>query len=102
MWVGLESCRGIDIRALERLVEAGVAKLGQRRWDEVPVSMSSQVRILPSALFNQDENLAHVSVRKVRVLPSASFSKKAWRKPAKPPGFEWQPIIILVSISSGY
>jgi hypothetical protein len=32
------------------LVEAGVAKLGQRRWDEVPVSMSSQVRILPSAL----------------------------------------------------
>ena len=51
MWVGLESCRGIDIRALERLVEAGVAKLGQRRWDEVPVSMSSQVRILPSASF---------------------------------------------------
>ena len=75
MWVGLESCRGIDIRALERLVEAGVAKLGQRRWDEVPVSMSSQVRILPSALFNQDENLAHVSVRKVRLLPSALFNQ---------------------------
>ena len=80
MWVGLESCRGIDIRALERLVEAGVAKLGQRRWDEVPVSMSSQVRILPSALFNQDENLAHVSVRKVSILPSTSFSKKGMVK----------------------
>ena len=26
---------------------AGVAQLGQRRWDEVPVSTSSQVRILP-------------------------------------------------------
>ena len=32
------------------LVEAGVAKLGQRRWDEVPVLNGSQVRILPSAL----------------------------------------------------
>ena len=28
---------------------AGVAQLGQRRWDEVPVRNGSQVRILPSA-----------------------------------------------------
>ena len=40
-----------DIRALGGEVAAGVAKLGQRRWDEVPVSMSSQVQILPSALI---------------------------------------------------
>ena len=40
-----------DIRGLGGEVAAGVAKLGQRRWDEVPVSMSSQVRILPSAPF---------------------------------------------------
>ena len=33
-----------------RWFEAGVAKLGQRRWDEVPVLNGSQVRILPSAL----------------------------------------------------
>ena len=38
-----------DIRGLGGEVAAGVAKLGQRRWDEVPVSMSSQVQILPSA-----------------------------------------------------
>ena len=28
---------------------AEVAKLGQRRWDEVPVLNGSQVQILPSA-----------------------------------------------------
>ena len=28
---------------------AGVAQLGQRRWDEVPVRNGAQVRILPSA-----------------------------------------------------
>ena len=28
---------------------AGVAQLGQRRWDEVPVRNGSQVRILPPA-----------------------------------------------------
>ena len=28
---------------------AEVAKLGQRRWDEVPVLSGSQVQILPSA-----------------------------------------------------
>ena len=31
---------------------AGVAKLGQRRWDEVPVLSGSQVQILPSAPLN--------------------------------------------------
>ena len=31
---------------------AGVAQLGQRRWDEVPVRNGSQVRILPPALFD--------------------------------------------------
>ena len=30
-------------------IAAGVAQLGQRRWDEVPVRNGSQVRILPSA-----------------------------------------------------
>ena len=35
---------------VKRLPEAGVAKLGQRRWDEVPVLNGSQVQILPSAL----------------------------------------------------
>ena len=30
---------------------AGVAQLGQRRWDEVPVRNGSQVRILPSAPY---------------------------------------------------
>ena len=42
-----------DIRALGGELAAGVAKLGQRRWDEVPVSMSSQVQILPSAPKNE-------------------------------------------------
>ena len=33
---------------------AEVAKLGQRRWDEVPVLNGSQVQILPSApIFTQ-------------------------------------------------
>ena len=41
--------RLVDIFVRGRRFEAGVAKLGQRRWDEVPVSMSSQVQILPSA-----------------------------------------------------
>ena len=31
---------------------AEVAKLGQRRWDEVPVLNGSQVQILPSAPFH--------------------------------------------------
>ena len=31
-------------------IAAGVAQLGQRRWDEVPVRNGSQVRILPPAL----------------------------------------------------
>ena len=34
---------------LARWITAGVAKLGQRRWDEVPVLNGSQVRILPPA-----------------------------------------------------
>ena len=34
---------------LARWTTAGVAKLGQRRWDEVPVLNGSQVRILPPA-----------------------------------------------------
>ena len=33
-------------------IAAGVAQLGQRRWDEVPVRNGSQVRILPPAPFN--------------------------------------------------
>ena len=33
-------------------IAAGVAQLGQRRWDEVPVRNGSQVRILPPALFH--------------------------------------------------
>ena len=32
------------------ITHAGVAQLGQRRWDEVPVHIGSQVQILPSAL----------------------------------------------------
>ena len=52
--------RVIDIHASCGAVEAGVAKLGQRRWDEVPVSMSSQVRILPSALQHQNHPLVMV------------------------------------------
>ena len=56
--------RGVDIRELRARVGAGVAQLGQRRWDEVPVRNGSQVRILPPALltinFNarQDESRA--------------------------------------------
>ena len=42
--------RGVDIRELRARVGAGVAQLGQRRWDEVPVRNGSQVRILPPAL----------------------------------------------------
>ena len=30
-------------------IDAGVAQLGQRRWDEVTVRIGSQVRILTSA-----------------------------------------------------
>tara|TARA_B100000405_G_scaffold143282_1_gene100250 strand:- start:2309 stop:2488 length:180 start_codon:yes stop_codon:yes gene_type:complete len=45
----LISTKRFDIHASGGEVAAGVAKLGQRRWDEVPVSMSSQVQILPSA-----------------------------------------------------
>ena len=59
-----------------RAAYAEVAKLGQRRWDEVPVHTGSQVRILPSALNSQDENLAQsVIVQKVRILPSAPISR---------------------------
>ena len=43
-------CRGVDIRLGRAKVGAGVAQLGQRRWDEVPVRNGSQVRILPPAL----------------------------------------------------
>tara|TARA_B100000214_G_scaffold9350_1_gene6742 strand:+ start:804 stop:968 length:165 start_codon:yes stop_codon:yes gene_type:complete len=45
----LKSTKRFDIRALGGEVAAGVAKLGQRRWDEVPVLNGSQVQILPSA-----------------------------------------------------
>ena len=38
---------------LARWFAAGVAKLGQRRWDEVPVLNGSQVRILPPAPLTQ-------------------------------------------------
>ena len=41
--------RGVDIREDRAKVGAGVAQLGQRRWDEVPVRNGSQVRILPPA-----------------------------------------------------
>ena len=49
----LKITKRFDIRALGGKLAAGVAKLGQRRWDEVPVSMSSQVQILPSAPKNE-------------------------------------------------
>ena len=41
--------RGVDIRELRARGGAGVAQLGQRRWDEVPVRNGSQVQILPPA-----------------------------------------------------
>ena len=41
--------RGVDIREARAEAGAGVAQLGQRRWDEVPVRNGSQVRILPPA-----------------------------------------------------
>ena len=43
-------------------IAAGVAQLGQRRWDEVPVRNGSQVRILPSA----------------PLLPTSSQSRLSW------------------------
>ena len=43
--------RGVDIREARAATGAGVAQLGQRRWDEVPVRNGSQVRILPPALL---------------------------------------------------
>ncbi len=45
----MNKTKRFDIHVLGGEVAAGVAQLGQRRWDEVPVSMSSQVQILPSA-----------------------------------------------------
>ena len=42
--------RAVDIDGLGGKPAAGVAQLGQRRWDEVPVRNGSQVQILPSAL----------------------------------------------------
>lgn len=48
----LLSLRAVDIRAQGRKDAAGVAQLGQRRWDEVPVRNGSQVQILPSALID--------------------------------------------------
>ncbi len=47
---GLSDCVLLIYAWSNRWFEAGVAKLGQRRWDEVPVLNGSQVRILPSAL----------------------------------------------------
>ena len=41
--------RVVDIHGLGGKPAAGVAQLGQRRWDEVPVRNGSQVQILPSA-----------------------------------------------------
>ena len=38
---------------------AGVAKLGQRRWDEVPVLNGSQVQILPSAPLKAITKASH-------------------------------------------
>ena len=43
--------RGVDIREARAKAGAGVAQLGQRRWDEVPVRNGSQVRILPPAFL---------------------------------------------------
>ena len=43
-------------------IAAGVAQLGQWRWDEVPVRNGSQVRILPSA----------------PLLPTSSQSRLSW------------------------
>ena len=41
--------RGVEISGASGSNQAGVAKLGQRRWDEVPVLSGSQVQILPPA-----------------------------------------------------
>lgn len=41
--------RVVDIFVEGGQFQAGVAKLGQRRWDEVPVLNGSQVQILPPA-----------------------------------------------------
>ena len=49
---GFSGCVLLIYAWSNRWFEAGVAKLGQRRWDEVPVLNGSQVRILPSA-FSQ-------------------------------------------------
>ena len=43
--------RGVEISGASGSNQAGVAKLGQRRWDEVPVLSGSQVQILPPALL---------------------------------------------------
>ena len=44
------TARGVEISGASGPNQAGVAKLGQRRWDEVPVLTGSQVQILPPAL----------------------------------------------------
>ena len=56
----LKSTKRFDIHALGGEVAAGVAKLGQRRWDEVPVLNGSQVQILPSAPPNTSKSKGRV------------------------------------------
>ena len=48
--------RVVDIAGAGGKLVAGVAQLGQRRWDEVPVRNGSQVQILPSAPFTNSCN----------------------------------------------
>ena len=49
----ISECNCFD-HETRRYVQAGVAELGQRRWDEVPVRNGSQVQILPPApLFSK-------------------------------------------------
>ena len=62
------------------LIYAGwVAKLlqglpiGQRRWDEVPVSMSSQVQILPSAPLNISKSVKLLRTTQIRMRGNIRF-----------------------------
>ena len=64
-------------RWLAASLNAGVAKLGQRRWDEVPVLNGSQVRILPPApkLSRQDRTSA-ILIGLAENLPPKPYSSR--------------------------
>ena len=70
------SLRVVDIDGLGGNLAAGVAQLGQRRWDEVPVRNGSQVQILPSALSKKSSKATaektnhHSSLRREAKIPA--------------------------------